>query len=856
MEKLVRAGYSQEDARAEAVRRFDQVDVVKRAMARELARREGRTRMTDRIDKLRQDAGYALRQLLRSPGFAIVTVLTLTLAIGATTAIFSVVDGILFRPLPYEEPEELVRIWSDYTRRGGPADEWPNFPNLWNLREQGRSFEALGIWAGGGGTLTGRGPAERVSGTSVDHHLLAGVLRVEPVLGRGFLPEDDRPGAPGTAILSHGFWQRRFGGDAGILGETLVLNGQPYTIIGVMGEDFRPSFADGTDLWTPLRMDITAHACGRGNACLFGMARLAEGVDLEAARREGDDLGRRFEEEDPEANAGLRWNFQPLQADLVADARTGLLVLLGAALCMLLIACVNEANLLLARGTSRRSELAVRSALGAGQGRIVAQLLTESVLLALIGGAVGVGVTYALTDVLVALAPAGTPRIDEVAVNGRVLGFAAGATLLAGLLFGLFPALRGSGNHLLDALREGGRGDTGSGGARARQALVVAQVALALVLLVGSGLLIRSFENLRSVELGFDPEGVLAFQVSLPAADYENAAALRAFHSAVHERLTALPGVSSVGATGSLPLAGFNGDMGFTIEGRPVPPPGTSQAVWYREVTPPLLQTLRIAIVRGRGIEAGDDEQAPRVVVVNEALARRYFPDFDPIGQRLNFNDPDEPIWWEIVGVAGDVKHFGIRGEARDALYIPFSQMATRTMFYALRSDRDLTALAAEVRGALSELDPNLAAARLEPFATYAGDAVAPDRFVTMLLLLFAAVAMTLAAVGLYGVVSYQVNGRLREMGVRMALGARGGEVAALVVRRSLAVVAIGLLIGLAGALSLTRFMESLLFEISATDPLTFVAVAAVLTAAATLAAALPARRAAAVDPVEVLRAE
>jgi putative ABC transport system permease protein len=586
------------------------------------------------------------------------------------------------------------------------------------------------------------------------------------------------------------------------------------------------------------------------------MARLAEGVTLEAARREADDLGRRFEEEDPEANAGTGWNLQPLQADLVADARTGLIVLLGAALFVLLMACVNEASLLLARGTSRRGELAVRSALGAGQGRIAVQLLTESVLLALIGGAVGIGVAYLLTDLLVALAPAGTPRIDEVAVNGRVLAFAAVTTLFAGLLFGLFPALRGSSGSLHDALREGGRGDTGSGGARARQVLVAAQVALALVLLVGSGLLIRSFDNLRSVDLGFDPEGVLAFQVSLPSADYENAAALRAFHSVVHERLAALPGVSSVGATANLPLAGFDGDTGFTIEGRPVPPPGRSQAVWFRRVTPPLHETLRIPIVRGRGIQPGDDEQAPRVVVVNETLVRRYFPDQDPIGQRLNFNDPDEPIWWEIVGVAKEVKHFSIRDEERDALYAPFEQTPTRNMFYVLRSDRDLAALAGEVRATLAELDPNLAAARLEPLETYVRDAVAPERFVTGLLVLFAAVAMTLAVVGLYGVVSYQVNSRLREMGVRVALGASGGEVAALVVRRSLVLVAVGLAIGIGGAIGLTRFLDALLFEVSSTDPLTYVVVGAVLTAAAALAAALPARRAATVDPVAVLRAE
>jgi predicted permease len=857
VEKLMAGGMSEEAARKEALRRFGDVEAVKSALERESERREAKMRMTDRVDGLRQDVTYAVRQLTRSPGFTFVTVATLTLGIGATTAIFSVVDGILFRPLPYEEPQELVRVWADWSDRGGPDNEWPNFPNLWNLRERSRSFESLAIWMGGGGTVTGLGAAERVVGTRVDHHLFADVLRVEPAIGRGFLPDDDRPGAAATVLLSHGFWQRAYAGDPSVLGSALTLNGDPYTIIGVMPEDFRPSFAAGTELWTTLRMDIADHACGRGNACLFGIARLADGVPLETARAEADEIGRRQAEEDPEANAGTSWAILSLQDDLVGPARDGLLVLMGAAVCVLLIACVNQANLLLARGTSRRAELAVRSAVGAGQRRIVAQLLTESVVLALLGGAVGIAGAYLLTDALVTLAPAGTPRIEEVSVDGRVLAFAGAVTVAAGLVFGLFPALRTAGGRLHDTLREGGRAGGAAGGVRARNVMVGAQVALALVLLVGSGLLLRSLSNLRAVSLGFDPEGVLAFQVSLPPARYDDGAALYSFHSVLEERLGALPGVASVGATSNLPLAGFDGDASFTIEGRPVPPPEQSQAVWFRRVTPELLGTLRIPVVRGRGILPSDDAQAPRVVVINETFAARYFPDQDPIGQRLNFNDPANPVWWDIVGVAGDVKHFGLRGGGeRVALYTAYQRAPPRTMFVVLRSERDLAALAGEVRATLAELDADLAAARLEPLDRYVSGALGAERFLSGLLTMFAAVALLLAVVGLYGVVSYSVNSRLREMGVRLAMGASGGAVGSRVVLGSLGVVGVGLAVGGVVAVALTPLMESLLFEVSATDPFTFAAVAVALTAAAALAATLPAVRAARVDPVEILRTE
>jgi predicted permease len=857
VEKLIASGMSEEDARREAFRRFGDVERIKEQMTTMTRRREARRRNAEAADGIRQDVAYALRQLVRSPGFTAVTVLTLTLGIGATTAIFSVVDGILFRPLPFEEPEELVAVWSDYTRRGGPVDEWPNFPNLWGLRAQSATLEAVGIVGGSSGTLTGiDGPAEFIGGAAVSHDLLARVLRAGPALGRGFTPEEDRPGAPGTILLSHGLWARAFGEDPAVVDRTITLNGQQFTVIGVMPRDFRPPPIVDGEYWIPLRMDMSQHACGIGGACLRSIARLAQGATLESASAEAAQIAAHQEAEAPDANAGVTWNLEPLQADLVADARVGLLVTLGAAVFVLLIACVNQASLLLARGTNRRGELAVRSAIGAGRGRIVSQLLVESMVLALAGGLVGVAFAYVLTDVLVSLAPPGTPRIDEVAVDGRVLAFAAAATLLSGLLFGTVPALRSAGGKLHDSLREGGRGDPHAAGVRLRQVLVAAQVALALVLLTGSGLLVRSFQKLRDVELGFRPEGLLTFRINLPAARYDAGEPIVAFQRELEEKLAAIPGVEAVAMTSSLPLAGFDSDRGFTIEGRAVPPPEQAQAVWYQAVSPGLLGTIGTLVLRGRGILAGDATDGPRVVVINEAFGRRWFPGEDPLGRRLNFDDPAAPVWWEIVGVARDVKHFSVRDEARASLYVPFTQMRPRTQFWVVRSERDIAALTADVRNVIASVDRELAAGQIMPLGELVRGALAPERFVTMLLTLFAAVALTLAVVGLYGVVSYNVNTRLREMGVRLALGASGALVAALVVRRSLVVVGVGLLAGVVGSIGLTRLLRGLLFGVEPGDLLTHAAAVALLSGAAVAASLLPARRAASVDPSEVLREE
>jgi predicted permease len=854
VERLVAEGMSEEDARREAVRRFGDVDDVKERMTRE---GEVGMRWIERWERFGQNVRYALRQIVKAPAFTAVTVLTLMLGIGATTAIFSVVDGILFRPLPFPEPDQLTVVWADMTRAGGPVDEWMNFPNYADLKERTRTLQAVGAWDGGPITLTGRGEPEEIAVGVVTYGTLSEVLRVAPALGRGFSPDDDRPGAPGTVILADGFWRRAFGADPTVVGTSLTLNDEPYTVLGVLPADFEAPFMPKADAWMPMRQNAADNQCGRGGACLHAVARRADGVTLDAARREADDIARQLEAEYPEANANVGITLRSLQADMVSGSRTGLLVLLGAVGFVLLIACVNVANLLLARATARGSELAVRSALGAGRGRLIEQLLTESAVLALLGGGLGLALAYLGTDLLVSIAPAGTPRIEGVGVNGRVLGFAVGVTLLAGLLFGLVPSLRSVRGDLVGGLRDGGRGGSGGvSGMRVRSTLVAAQVALALVLLVGAGLLVRSFRNLRAEDLGFRPDGVITLQLSLPASRYPDADARRGFLHTAEERLGALPGVDAVGSTSWLPLTGFGSDTGFNLEGRPLPPPGQNQAVWFRRVTPGYPTTMGMRLISGRWLSAADDENAPLVVVINDGMARRFFPDESALGHRINLGDPSNPRWREIVGVAAEARYFGIRDESRDALYLPYDQAPSSSVFVTLHASRGTSALAGEIRAVVSELDPSLAVAGIEPMDDLVTGGLGPERFVTMLLGLFALVALVLAVVGLYGVVTYGVSQRLREMGVRLALGAEGGDIRDLVLRQSLTLVGVGLTVGVVVGLSLTGLMDNLLFGVSATDPWTYGVVSVLLGLVAVAASALPARRAARVDPMRVLRAE
>jgi len=853
-ERLMREGMSEEAARAEARSRFGDVDRVKAEMTRE---GEVGMRRAAIWDRMRQDAHYALRQAIRSPAFTAVTVLTLALGIGATTAIFSVVDGIVFRPLPFSEPEQLVAVWADHTRRGGPPDEWTNFADYFDLKERSETLAAVAAWDSNQPTLTGLGEAERITAGFVSHDMFSEVLRVEPVLGRAFAPDDDRPGADGTVMLTDGFWRRAFGGSASAVGATISLNDATYSVIGVLPADFQAPFVTNAEVWLPLRVDRAENYCGRGGACVHAVARLADGASLGTARTEATEIARRLELENPETNANVGFNLVGLRDDMVSDARTALLVLLAAVGLVLLIACVNVANLLMARGTTRRSELAVRSALGAGRGRITAQLVTESVLLATLGGGLGIVLAYFGTELLVALAPAGTPRIEGVRLDLRVLAFALSTSVLAGLLFGTAPALRAARGDLGGGLRDrtvGGSDDRAT--LRGRGVLVSAQVALALVLLVGAGLLVRSFDNLRHEDLGFRAQGVLTAQIGLPGPRYPDADALRAFVATLEERLAAVPGVDAVGTTSWLPLTGFGSDTGFNIEGRPLPATGERHAVWFRRVTEGYPEAMGMTLVAGRWVTAADDAAAPRVVVINDGLARRHFPDENPVGRRINLGNRDQPSWREIVGIAAEARYFGVRDDSRDALYLPYDQAPSSSFVVAVRSSRDLASLAPEVRSVVSGLDPALAVGAVETMEDVVAGSLGGERFVTSLTSLFAVVAFLLAVVGLYGVVSYGVSRRLREMGVRLALGAGGGDIGGLILRQSLTFVAIGLAVGVVAGLQAVRLMDGLLFGVSATDPWTYGVVALALALVATAAAAVPARRAARVDPIRVLRAE
>lgn len=808
---------------------------------------------------LRRDLAFATRQIVGRPAFSAIAIATIAIAIGATTAIFSVVDGIMLRPLPYEEPDELVMVWMDYTERdvvlADKRREWLSWPNFADFRDEVDAVEAVSAFQGWRPTVTGDGTtARQLSGARFSHGMFSEVLVVEPALGRGFLPEEDVPDGPRVVILSDGFWRNAFAGDPGVLNRMILLDGTPFTVVGVMPPSFSPPPFLGTDVWTPLQFDRT-NGGGRGSIFLRAVGRMRDDASLELVRAQATELGLRLEREYPRDNVDTSFNVYPLHFDMVGQARTALWVLLGAVGSVLLIACVNVANLLLARGATRSSELAVRVAMGAGRRRILSQLLTESWLLAFVGGAVGVGLAFLGTDFLLRMAPPGTPLLEQVSVDGRILGFAMLVTLLTGALFGALPALRASNVDPASALREGGRSGAASGSTRLRNTLVVGQVGLALVLLVGAGLLVRSFQNLQRVDLGFDPEGVLSMRIQLPAVRYPDAASRLGFFGPLEDRLQALPSVESVGSIDALPLAGFDGDVSFAVEGAAPPEPGLEPSVWLRRVTPGYFETLGLELVAGRAFTASDDGEAQRVIIVNETLERDYFGG-EAVGKRLNVNDPENPVWREVVGVVRDIKNFGIRADSRNAMYLPYAQAPSPGMFTAVRTSGEVESLVNPIRAAVAELDPGVALALVQPMDELVDSSLATDRFTASLLGGFALVAMLLAVVGLYGVVSYTVSMRMREMGVRIALGAPQAGIRRLVLGWALGLVLTGIALGLGASIGLTGLIEGLLFGVPRTDPLTFLAMASAMVGAALLASLIPAVRATRIDPIEVLKAE
>lgn len=859
VEALVASGMSPAEARREARRSFGDVEEVRMKMERETRRRRREHGLRQRLETVVHDVRYGVRRLLRAPAFSAVVVLTLGLGIGANTAIFSVVDHILFRPLPFPDSERLVALWTDVTARGGPEDEWLSYANFADVRDGVQAVESAAVWGGWSPTLVLDGEARAVQGAVVTREMFTDVLRIDPALGRAFAPEEDRPDAPLVVLVSDGLWRAALGADPNVLGRAIELNGLSYEIIGVMPAGFRPPFVSDADVWITAGVDETLQQAGRGGFSWRSVARLAPTATIDDARAQATTLARRLEQEYPASNTDMGFTLRPLHEDLVRTASTGLWVVMGAVGLLLLVACVNVANLLLARASSRAGELSVRAAVGAGRGRIVQQLLVESLLLALLGGALGIVLGVVGTDALVALAPDGTPRIESVGVDGRILGFSALATVLAGLLFGLMPALRVARTDLQAVLRESGReGQGGRAGIRLRNGLVAGQVALAMVVVVGAGLLLQSFRNLSTVDLGYRPAGVLTFFVNLPQSRYGDVSTRHQFVAEIGGRLEALPTVAAVGAVESLPLSGFDGDVTFNIEGRPRPEPGQETTTWIRPATPGYQDAIGLRLVSGRWIEAADEREAPRVVVVNETLAERHFPGQNPLGERLTLGAALDAPTWEIVGVVADTRHFSVRDDRREAIYLSFLQVSPAGLFFAVRATdgRDPLSIVPEVRRAIGEIDVALAPRQVETMTDVVGRALAPDRFLAMLLTLFAVVTLILAVVGLYGVIAYTVSARLREMGVRLALGAEATRIGRLVVVRSLSLAAGGVALGLVMAAAGAPALRSLLYGVGAVDPFTFASVAVLLLAVSVLASAIPAWRASRVDPVAVLRSE
>jgi putative ABC transport system permease protein len=802
------------------------------------------------MDTLVQDLKYALRALRRTPVFTLAAMACLALGIGANTAIFSVIDGVLLRPLPFTDPGSLVMLWETDPRRG--VDRNVASPaNYLDWRAQNSSFTEMGTYIDWRANLTGVDEPIEVA-RSIATATFFRVLGVAPELGRVYTSEEDMPNGPNVVVLCHGLWQRRFGARAAALGARLQLDGRPFTVIGVMPERFGIE-GSTAELWTPMGLNPSVDYRTRTGRYLTTVARLKPGVTPERARADMSAIGRRLAEAHPEFNGGWGVNVVPMSEQVVGGVRRALLVLGGVVAFVLLIACANVANLLLARSTARTREMAVRAALGAGRARMVRQLLTESVVLATLGAAAGLALAYWGVEGVKALAPRGVPRVASISIDGWTLAFTVVVALATGLLFGLAPALQAGRGNLQTVLREGSRGSTAGG--RTRTFLVAAQVALSLVLLIGAGLMVRSFARLQSVDPGFDPAGVLTGRVQLAGERFRASSAATVFFDQLLERIQKVPGVQSAGAINWIPFAGQGSATSYWIEGRPVPPPTSEFVADVRAVDPRYFRTLRIRVLRGAPFDARANSENPKQVVVNEALVRVHFPTGNPIGEHVLMPWGDT-LRGEIVGVVADTRHAGLDSVAKPMIYWAMKQFPTNFMTLVVRTVGDPMRLAPAIAREVRALDANQPFADPKPLDAYLSQSVAQRRFSMMLLGAFSALALVLAAVGIYGVLAYSVAQRTREIGVRMALGARDATVAGMVVREALGVVGAGLAVGVAGALALTRVLATLLYDISPTDPLTFATVTLALGAVAVAASYFPARRAARVDPIAALREE
>ena len=800
------------------------------------------------MSNVMQDLRYALRMLLKNPGFSVVAIIALALGIGANTAIFSVVNTVLLRSLPYNDPDRLMIV------RENKLPQFPGFSvspgNFLDWQKQSNSFEKLVAINGVAYNLVAGGAEpERLRGARVSAGMFE-MLGVNPLQGRTFMDEEDHPGRENVVILSGSLWKRRFGSDPNIIGQSITLSAASYTVIGIMPASFQFPDRD-IELWTPIAF-TARQAQQHGSHYLSVVGRLKPDVSVEQADVEMRAIAARLAEQHPGSNAGWSTNVFSMQEYDVRDVKSGLIFLLGAVVLVLLIACANVANLLLARSTARQKEMAIRSALGASRWRVVRQLLTESVLLALLGGGVGLLLALWGMESLLALAE-DLPRVKDVAIDLRVLGFTLVVTLVTGIIFGLVPALQASNPNLNETLKEAGRG-TSAGRHRVRSGLVVIEVAMALMLLVCSGLMIRSFMRLQQVNPGFNPNNALAASIVLPGRRYQNSDQSLAFFERLVERTSALPGVVAAGLSQSLPIQD-DFLVGFNIQGRPPVPPAESKSTNYYAVTPDYFTAMGIPLLRGRLFTEHDNKNARPVALINETMANQYFPDEDPIGKSIHVTHGEEKFR-EIVGIVGDVKQYGLAQPSPLQTYEPYFQMPFSGATMVVRTEGNPATLSGAIRSEVLAIDNEQPVSRIRTLDQILSGSVQQERFLMLLLGVFAAVAMVLAAVGLYGVMNYAVTQRTHELGIRMALGASAGDVLKLIVGHGMMLALIGVAIGLAGAFALTRLMDTMLFSISTTDPLTFAGISVLLTGVALVACLAPARRAVKVDPIRALRHE
>jgi putative ABC transport system permease protein len=802
------------------------------------------------------DIQYAIRNIGKKPFFYAIVILTLALGIGANAAIFTVVNAVLLRPLPFPQPDRLMMLWT-YNPRQGFDKDVGTYPNFQDWKRASGSFDRMSGVFGASMTLTGNGDPAQLTGLRVTPEFFE-TMGVSPAIGRPFTAANGQPGGERVVILAHGLWTRRFGADPSVVGRSILLNGVSHEVLGVMPASFSPT--EDAEYWVPLAPvgQFEELFRARGSYWLTIIGRLKPGITRQAAQSEMDAIAARLEKEYP-VNAGIGIRLVPMHEELVGDVKRPLLILLGAVSFVLLIACTNVANLLLTRAASRQRELAIRTALGAARSRLLRQLLTESLVLAVAGGIAGLGLAYWTIDVLRWLAPAALPRLSTVAIDGWVLAYAAFAAVLTSLLVGMVPALHASRRQSSADLKEGGRGGSdGTRGRRLRTALAVTELAIALVLLVGAGLLIRSFIALSNQNPGF-AKGVLTLRIQLPQAKYPEPARITGFHEQLIERLATLPGVESAAAGTSLLLSRLPNSASINIAGRPPLPAGAKNSpVPYDSVTPEFFSTLQIPLRRGRMFTLADGPQTQAVAIVNESFVRRFFPGEDPLGRRVTFGDTERPDtqWQTIVGVVADTKRGGFDREPWAEIYFPMRQAPERRVFAFIRTAGDPARLVSAARAAVWSIDRDQPIAAVRTVPELFAQQEANRRFTTLLLGLFATVAVVLAVVGIYGVIAYSTAQRTQEIGIRMALGADRGTVVRMVLAGGLRIAATGLALGVLGALALTQVLSSLLFGVSARDPLTFVLVPATLLLVSLAACWIPARRAMRVNPVIALRGE